>query len=56
MTQSKNDAAPAGFLAPSGGLFIPPPRTASDNGATRPLPVFVQDSPRTFYGSIRETK
>ena len=22
MTQSKNDAAPAGFLAPSGGLFI----------------------------------
>jgi hypothetical protein len=47
------DAATDG---PSGGLFIPPPRTASDNGATRPLPVFVQDSPRTFYGSIRETK
>jgi len=30
----------------TGGLFIPPPRTAPDTRATKPLPVFTQPGPR----------
>lgn len=36
-----------------GGLLIPPPRSSSGNGVPKPLPVFVQASPRPFYRSIR---
>jgi hypothetical protein len=35
-----------------GGFFIPPPRIAPDEGATKPLPVFVQPAPRDLYDSL----
>ncbi|MGH3170618.1 MAG: MauE/DoxX family redox-associated membrane protein [Trebonia sp.] len=40
----------------AGGLLVPPPRTAADNRAAKPLPVFVPDSATALYRSIRETQ
>lgn len=39
-----------------GELLIPRPRTAPDDRATKPVPVFVQGASRTRYRSIKETR